>query len=84
MMPKMKKTKKHRRRTFPNIGRVSRSSITRILIPSGMKSALFDQIHNNLLGILFIARRGLSTLTVLMADRFNFSTSRQYSRALCK
>ena len=29
-----------------------------------------------------MALRGLSTLTVLMADRFSFSTSRQYSSAL--
>ena len=37
-----------------------------------------------LLGILLIALRGLRTLTVLMAERFNFSTSKQYSRALGK
>ena len=37
-----------------------------------------------LLGILLIALRGLRTLTVLMAERFNFSTSKQYSRALEK
>lgn len=34
-MPKMKKTKKHSRRTLPNIGRVSSSRVTRILIPVG-------------------------------------------------
>lgn len=33
-MPKMKKTKKHRRRTLPNIGRVSSSRVTRILMPA--------------------------------------------------
>lgn len=32
-IPKMKKTKKQSRRTLPNIGRVSSSSVTRILIP---------------------------------------------------
>ena len=32
-MPKMKKTKKQRRRTLPSMGRVSRSSITNIRIP---------------------------------------------------
>lgn len=36
-MPKMKKTKKHSRRTFPSMGRVSSRSITRILIPGGGK-----------------------------------------------
>ena len=34
------------------------------------------------LGILLMALRGLSTLTVLMAERLSFSTSRQYSSAL--
>lgn len=34
-MPKMKKTKKHSRRTLPNIGRVSSSRVTRILMPVG-------------------------------------------------
>lgn len=33
MMPKMKKTKKQRRRTFPSMGSVSRSRFTRIRIP---------------------------------------------------
>lgn len=33
-MPKMKKTKKQRSRTFPSIGRVSNSSVTKILIPT--------------------------------------------------
>ena len=33
MMPKMKKTKKQRRRTFPSIGRVSKRSMTRMRIP---------------------------------------------------
>ena len=32
-MPKMKKTKKQSKRTFPNMGRVSSRSITRILMP---------------------------------------------------
>ena len=35
MIPKMKKTKKQRRRTLPSMGRVSSSSITRILMPDG-------------------------------------------------
>lgn len=35
MMPKMKKTKKQRRRTFPSMGSVSRSSVTRMRIPEG-------------------------------------------------
>lgn len=34
-MPKMKKTKKQRRRTFPSMGRVSNSSVTKIRIPRG-------------------------------------------------
>lgn len=37
-MPKMKKTKKQRRRTFPSMGRVSNSSVTKIRIPSGTKN----------------------------------------------
>jgi hypothetical protein len=37
---------------------------------------------SGLLGILLMALSGLRTLTVRIADRFNFSTSRQYSRAL--
>jgi hypothetical protein len=32
-LPKMKKTKKQRRRTLPSMGRVSSNNITRILIP---------------------------------------------------
>lgn len=37
-MPKMKKTKKQRRRTFPSMGRVSNSRVTKIRIPSGAKN----------------------------------------------
>lgn len=37
MIPKMKKTKKQRRRTLPSIGRVSRRSITKILMPEKKK-----------------------------------------------
>lgn len=33
-MPKMKKTKKQRRRTFPSMGRVSNSRVTKIRMPS--------------------------------------------------
>lgn len=36
-MPKMKKTKKQRRRTFPNMGSVSKSSVTRMRIPEVAK-----------------------------------------------
>ena len=36
----------------------------------------------SLLGILFIARNGLRTRTVLIAERFSFSTSMKYSKAL--
>ena len=35
-----------------------------------------------LLGILLIARSGLSTRTVRIADKLSFSTSKQYSKAL--
>ena len=34
------------------------------------------------LGILLMARRGLRTLIVLIADKFMFSTFKQYSKAL--
>ena len=34
IIPNMKNTKKHNSNTLPNIGRVSRSSMTRIRIPS--------------------------------------------------
>lgn len=34
-MPKMKKTKKHSRSTFPSMGRVSSSSVTKIRMPAG-------------------------------------------------
>lgn len=33
-MPKMKKTKKQRRRTFPSMGKVSRSKFTRMRMPA--------------------------------------------------
>lgn len=33
MMPKMKKTKKQRRRTFPSMGNVSKSKFTNIRMP---------------------------------------------------
>lgn len=36
-IPKMKKTKKHKRRTLPNIGRVSNSRVTSIRIPAGRR-----------------------------------------------
>lgn len=36
-MPKMKKTKKQRRRTFPSIGRVSKRRVTRIRMPGRTK-----------------------------------------------
>jgi hypothetical protein len=43
---------------------------------------IFLSLLSGLLGILLMALRGLRTLTVRMAERFSFSTSRQYSRAL--
>jgi hypothetical protein len=57
MMPKMKKTKKHRRRTLPSMGNVSSSSMTRMRIE----------------GTRLMARSGRSTLTVRMADRLRLS-----------
>lgn len=36
-MPKIKKTKKQRRRTFPSMGSVSKSSVTRMRIPEAKK-----------------------------------------------
>ena len=84
-MPKMKNTKKQSRRTLPSIGRVSNSSITKILMPFQKKchvNVLLNIYIINTLGIRLIARRGLSTRTVLMAERLSFSTSRQYSSAL--
>lgn len=33
MIPNMKKTKKHKRRTLPNIGKVSNNNVTKIRIP---------------------------------------------------
>ena len=84
IIPKMKKTKKQRRRTFPSMGSVSSSSITRILMPGNVRDLCQYQIFlcYTLLGILFIALSGLNTRTVLIAERLSFSTSRQYSRAL--
>jgi len=41
-----------------------------------------DLLAIHLLGIRLIARSGLNTLIVRMADRFIFSTFRQYSNAL--
>lgn len=46
------------------------------------KSAILDIKILYLLGILLMARRGLRTLIVLIADKFMFSTFKQYSRAL--
>ena len=40
-MPNMKKTKKQRRSTLPSMGRVSKSSITKILMPFGRRKWLF-------------------------------------------
>ena len=40
------------------------------------------QAKVHLLGILLMARRGLRTRIVLIADRFMFSTFKQYSKAL--
>ncbi len=43
---------------------------------------MFMLLYYLMLGILFIAFSGLSTLTVLIAERFSFSTSIIYSNAL--
>ena len=43
-----------------------------------------NPFSNLMLGILLIAFRGLRTRTVLIADRFSFSTSIRYSSALLK
>lgn len=86
-MPKMKKTKKHKRRTFPSIGNVSNSNITRIRMPKEEKkdNKLFidkrSPRKNGLLGILLIALKGLNTLIVLIAVKFKFSTCKKYSKA---
>lgn len=44
-MPNIKKTKKHSRRTLPNIGRVSRSRVTSILIPAQTKEQRETEKH---------------------------------------
>ena len=49
-MPKMKKTKKQSRRTFPSMGSVSSSSVTRIRMPAGGKET--SQQGGALLGFL--------------------------------
>lgn len=66
MIPKMKKTKKQRTKTFPNMGSVSRSSMTRILMD----------------GMRLMARSGLKTRTVLMADKLMLSIFSRYSTEL--
>lgn len=83
-LPKIKNTKKHSKRTFPSIGSVSSRSITSILIPKIFKSSnshFLILLFKNLLGILLIARRGLSTRMVLIAVKLRFSICRQYSNA---
>ena len=82
-IPKMKKTKKQSNKTLPSMGRVSNSSITRILEVKCLYWFWREQVVVYLmLGILLIAFRGLNTLTVLIADKWGFSTSIRYSRAL--
>jgi len=49
---------------------------------STIKISVISQRSRYLLGIRLIARNGLNTLIVRMADRFIFSTFRQYSKAL--
>lgn len=44
MMPKMKKTKKQRRRTFPSMGKVSRSKFTRMRMPAGGEENQKEQV----------------------------------------
>lgn len=74
------------------MGNVSNSSMTNILIPVRKeierKNIELRRNHIeknqllNLLGILFIARNGLRTRIVRIADKFIFPTSKQYSKAL--
>ena len=56
-IPNMKKTKKQRSNTFPNIGNVSSSSITKIRID----------------GTRLMARNGRRTRTVRIADKLKLS-----------
>lgn len=44
MMPKMKKTKKQRRSTFPSMGKVSRSKFTRMRMPAGEEENQKEQV----------------------------------------
>ena len=63
--PKMKNTNVQSMRTFPNIGSVSKSNMTRIRID----------------GTRLMARKGLSTRIVRIAVKFILSRWRQYSNA---
>lgn len=66
MIPKIKNTKKQSNKTLPNIGKVSSSNITRILID----------------GTRLIARRGRRTRTVRIADKLKLSPGRIDSTSL--
>lgn len=87
IIPKMKNTKKHKSKTFPSIGSVSNNNITKIRIPveyslSKLKTIQVKKMQLVLLGIRLIARSGLKTLTVLMADKLIFPTMFTYSKPL--
>lgn len=65
-MPKMKKTKKQRRRTFPSMGRVSNSKVTKIRIPGGTKNKRGGQKwrHNTIFRIFKYRCFELTCVTV--------------------
>ena len=54
MMPKMKKTKKQRRRTLPNMGNVSNNSITNIRIPENDISLSQNVIRFNQTAVIIV------------------------------
>ena len=64
-MPKMKNTKKQSRRTLPSIGRVSNSSITKILMPFQKKCHVNDLLN------IYIIHIG----DILGQPNFTFETS---------
>lgn len=65
-MPKMEKTKKHRRSKLPRVGRVSISNMTRMRMD----------------GMRWTARKGRSTRTVRMIDKLRWSPGNKYSTSL--
>lgn len=76
-IPKMKKTKKHNKRTLPSIGNVSSSRFTKI-----SNIALLSDKYQHMIilpkilidGILLTALSGRSTRMVRIAVRFRFPT----------